>query len=67
MGLGNKAQAVLMAFSLFCISIGAAGATIPNWLPEDIKYYFAGAFWFLGILGVALKESLGGQPPKQEN
>jgi len=59
MGLGNKAQATILSVSAFLLALGTASATIPDFMPEDIKIPLAVMFWFCGILGFALKEALG--------
>lgn len=59
MGLGNKAQAFMLGLSSFLISLGTASATIPDFMPSNIKYNVAIVCWFLGTIGFALKEALG--------
>jgi hypothetical protein len=59
MGLGNQAQAFLLGLSAFLIVLGGASASIPDFMPPDIKYTVAIICWFLGIIGFALKEALG--------
>lgn len=61
-GLSNRAQAIVLAISAFFLALGTAGATIPNFVPEDYRVPFAMFFWICGIIGFALKELAGGQP-----
>jgi len=63
MGLSDKMQALLVGASSFCLALGAAGATLPNFVPEEYKAPFAMFFWVCGIVGFALKEALGGKAP----
>jgi len=63
MGLSNKAQAFLVGLSAFLIALGTAGASLPGFVPEEYRVPFAIFFWICGIIGFALKEALGGQPP----
>jgi hypothetical protein len=63
MGLSNTAQAIAVFISTFCLALGTAGAALPDFIPPEYKASFAVVFWFLGILGFALKEALGGQAP----
>jgi len=64
MGLGNQAQAFLLGLSAFFITLGTASASIPDFMPPDIKYTVAVICWFLGIIGFALKEALGSAKPQ---
>lgn len=59
MGIGNKMQAIMLGVSAFLITIGTAAATIPDFVPQDIKYTVAGILWGCGIIGFALKEAIG--------
>jgi len=63
MGLSNRMQAFLVGASSFCLALGTAGATLPNFVPEQYKAPFAMFFWLSGIVGFALKEALGSQVP----
>jgi hypothetical protein len=63
LGLSNSAQAVLMGLSGFFMALGTAGATLPGFLPDNVKAPFAIFFWISGIVGFALKEALGSIPP----
>jgi hypothetical protein len=65
MGLSDKAQAFVMVVAAFCLTLGSAGAALPNFVPEPYKVPFAMFFWICGIVGFALKEALGGQPPQK--
>lgn len=58
-GLDNKAQAFLLALSAFLLTLGTAGATIPDFVPQEYRVPFALFFWLCGIIGFALKEALG--------
>jgi hypothetical protein len=59
MGLGNKGQAIMNGISAFLMVLGTAAATIPGFVPDEIKYPLAAGFWFCGIIGFALKEAVG--------
>ena len=59
MGLNNKGQAIMLGISAFLITLGTASVTIPDFMPQDIKYTVAGICWVCGIIGFALKEALG--------
>jgi len=59
MGLSNKGQAIALAIASFLMTLGTASATIPDFMPQDIKYTVAIACWFFGIIGFALKEAIG--------
>jgi len=63
LGLNDKAQAIAVGISGFCIALGTAGASIPNFVPDQYRVPFATFFWICGIVGFALKEALGGQAP----
>lgn len=63
-GLSNTVQAIVLALSAFFLALGTAGATIPNFVPEEYRVPFALFFWLCGIIGFALKELAGGQAPK---
>ena len=63
MGLSDKAQAAVVAVSGFCLALGTAGASIPNFVPDQYRVPFATFFWICGIVGFALKEAIGGQAP----
>jgi len=56
-------QAFLVGVSSFCLALGTAGATLPNFVPEQQRVSFAMFFWLCGIVGFALKEALGSQAP----
>jgi hypothetical protein len=58
-GLSNKAQSFLVALSAFFLALGTAGATIPDFVPQEYRVPFACFFWLCGIIGFALKEALG--------
>jgi hypothetical protein len=62
-GLSNKAQAIVLALSAFFLALGTAGASIPNFVPEEYRVPFAVFFWLCGIIGFALKELAGGKLP----
>jgi hypothetical protein len=62
-GLSDRAQASLVMLSTALCAIGTAGAVIPIGIPEDAKPYFIMLFWILGLLGLGVKEALGGQAP----
>jgi hypothetical protein len=62
-GLSNQMQAFLLGLSAFFLALGTAGATLPNFVPEQYRVPFAMFFWICGIIGFALKEALGGQAP----
>jgi len=66
-GLSNKAQAFVLALSAFFLSLGTAGAALPNFVPDEYRVPFAMFFWICGIIGFALKEALGGQAPKTQS
>ena len=59
MGLTNKGQAIALGLSAFLMSLGTASATIPDFMPNDLKYPLAVIFWICGTIGFALKEALG--------
>lgn len=63
-GLTNRMQALLLGLSAFFLALGTAGATIPDFVPKEYRVPFAVFFWLCGIIGFALKEALGGVPPK---
>jgi hypothetical protein len=63
LGLSDKAQAIVVAVSGFCITLGTAGASIPNFVPDQYRVPFATFFWICGIIGFSLKEAMGGQAP----
>jgi len=63
MGLSNKAQAIAIAVSSGLIAFGTASATIPNFMPPDIKVPIALVSWLAGVIGFSIKEALGGQAP----
>jgi len=58
MGLGNKAQALVLGLSAFLCAMGSITA-IPDVVPAEIRVPLSCAFWFCGIFGFALKEALG--------
>jgi len=62
MGLNDKMQAVVLALSAFFMALGTAGATIPDFVPQEYRVPFAVFFWLCGIIGFALKEALGSAP-----
>ena len=66
MGLSDKMQALVLALSAFFLALGTAGASLPNFVPEEYRASFALFFWICGIVGFALKEALGGQPAPQK-
>ncbi len=63
MALSNEVQAFILALSTFFIVIGTYTAAIPDVVPSDIRVAISIVFWFMGIIGFALKEALGGSPP----
>lgn len=65
MGLSDRMQALVSSLSAFFLALGTAGASIPNLVPEGYRVPFAMFFWICGIVGFALKEALGGQPPQK--
>lgn len=58
-GLTDKVQAFILGVSAFLIVLGTASATIPGFVPDEIKYPLAAGLWFCGIIGFALKEAVG--------
>jgi hypothetical protein len=58
-GLSNQAQAFILALSAFFLALGTAGATIPDFVPQEYRVPFACFFWLCGIIGFALKEACG--------
>jgi len=62
-GLSDKAQAFLLALSAFFLALGTAGATIPDFVPQEYRVPFAVFFWLCAIIGFALKEALGSPKP----
>lgn len=58
MGLGNKAQAFVLALSAFFCALGSITA-IPDVVPIEIRVPLSVFFWACGIIGFALKEALG--------
>jgi hypothetical protein len=65
MGLSDRMQAFVLSLSAFFLTLGTAGASLPNFVPEEYRVPFAMFFWICGIIGFALKEALGGQPVPQ--
>jgi hypothetical protein len=65
MGLSDRMQAFVLSLSAFFLTLGTAGASLPNFVPEEYRVSFAMFFWICGIIGFALKEALGGQPAPQ--
>jgi hypothetical protein len=65
-GLSNKAQAVLVGLSSGLIAFGTAAAAIPDFIPPEFKVPIAVTAWLTGIVGLSIKEALGGQVPKTE-
>jgi hypothetical protein len=63
MGLSDRGQALAVFISSVLIALGTAGATLPNFIPDDFKVEFAVMFWIFGIIGFAFKEAVGGQAP----
>lgn len=63
MGLSDKAQALAVLVSMMFLALGTAAATIPDFVPTDARAWIATIFWILGIVGMALKDALGGQAP----
>ncbi len=59
-------QAVILSLAGFFLALGTAGAAIPDFVPQEYRVPFAVFFWICGIIGFALKEALGGQPPTQK-
>jgi hypothetical protein len=64
-GLTDKEQALLTFIATFFFALGTAGATLPNFIPDNLKVPFALTFWILGILGLSLLQALGAQPTPQ--
>lgn len=58
-GLSNRAQAFLLGLSAFFLALGTAGATIPDFVPQEYRVPFAVFFWLCSIIGFALKEAMG--------
>jgi len=56
-------QALVLALSAFFLALGTAGASIPDFVPQEYRVPFAMFFWLCGIIGFALKEALGSAPP----
>jgi hypothetical protein len=65
-GLSNKAQAVLVGLSSGLIAFGTAAAAVPDFVPPEFKVPIAVTAWLAGIVGLSIKEALGGQVPKME-
>jgi hypothetical protein len=63
MGLSDKAQALLVAVSAGLMTFGTAAATIPSFVPDNIRVPVAVVAWLAGVVGFSLKEALGGQAP----
>ena len=63
MGLGNKAQAFMLALSAFFCAMGSI-TTIPDVVPSEIRVPLVVFFWVCGIIGFALKEALGSAYPQ---
>jgi len=64
-GLSDRMQALALSLSAFFLALGTAGATMPNFIPEEYRVPFAMFFWICGVIGFALKEALGGQPQQK--
>jgi hypothetical protein len=60
-GLSNKTQAVLVGVSSGLIAFGTAAATVPDFIPTEIKVPIAVTAWLAGVIGFSLKEALGGK------
>lgn len=67
MGLGNKAQAIVLCLSAFLICLGTATASIPDVVPQEIRVPLSITFWICGIIGFALKEAAGSAPPSESS
>jgi hypothetical protein len=65
-GLSNRAQAVLVGLSSGLIAFGAAAASVPDFVPIEFRVPIAVTAWLAGIVGLSIKESLGGRAPKME-
>jgi hypothetical protein len=65
-GLSNRAQAVLVGLSSGLIPFGAAAASVPDFVPIEFRVPIAVTAWLAGIVGLSIKESLGGRAPKME-
>jgi hypothetical protein len=59
-GLTNRAQAVLVGLSSGLIAFGTAAAAVPNFVPSEFKIPIAITAWLSGIVGLSIKEALGG-------
>lgn len=60
-GLSNNAQAVLVGLSAGLIAFGTAAATIPDFVPVELKVPIAVVAWLAGVVGFSIKEALGGK------
>ena len=64
LGLSNKAQAAAVGISTGLLGFGTYIATSPA--PDTIKVPLATVAYVAGILGFAIKETLGGKVPTTE-
>ena len=62
-GLSNNQQAIVVFLSAILIGLGAAAATIPDFIPEKYRGSIATIFFVCGAVGFALKEAVGSPAP----
>jgi hypothetical protein len=60
-GLSDRVQAVLVGVSAGLGAFGTAAAVIPDFVPVEYKVPIAVCAWLAGIVGLSLKEALGGK------